>query len=79
MRFLTTIVCLMTVVLVSGCGSAERDAARAQERAYEAQERVADERLKLVDQYQDCMKDAGGNHTKAAACESYLNAADALK
>ncbi len=68
-----------SLLLISACGSAERDAARAQERAYEAQERIAEERLDLVEKYQDCVEDADGNQTKAAACESYLKAAEALK
>lgn len=79
MRQPSMIACLVSLALVSACGSAERDAARAQERAYEAQERVAEERLDLVEKYQDCVEKAGGNPTKAAACESYLKAAEALK
>jgi|APTNR8051073442_1049403.scaffolds.fasta_scaffold02588_4 hypothetical protein len=79
MRFFMTIVCLGLVGLVAGCGSSDRRSNRAQDRMYEAQERVADERLNLVNKYQGCVKDAGGNQTKAAACESYLKAADALK
>ena len=65
--------------VVSGCGSSERQADRAQERAYEAQERVAEERLNLVGKYQKCVKDAGSDQAKATACESYLKAAEALK
>lgn len=70
---------LGSLLLLSACGSAERDAARAQERAYEAQERVAEERLDLVEKYQKCIKDAGSDQVKAAACDSYLKAAEALK
>lgn len=70
---------LGVVMLVAACGSPERDAYRAQARAYEAQEQVAEERLSLVEKYQDCIEDAHGNATKAAACESYLKAAEALK
>lgn len=65
--------------LLAACGSSERQADRAQERAYEAQERVAEERLSLVDKYQKCVKNAGSDQAKAAACESYLKAAEALK
>jgi hypothetical protein len=79
MRLASMLACSGSFALVSACGSAERDAARAQERAYEAQERVAEQRLELVEKYQDCVEDAGGNQAKAAACESYLKAADALK
>lgn len=71
--------CLGIIGVLSACGSSDRQADRAQERAYEAQERVAEERLSLVEKYQKCVKDAGGDQTKASACESYLKAAEALK
>ena len=79
MRLVMTIACLGLAGLMSGCGSSARQADRAQERAYEAQERIAEQRLELVDKYQDCVEDAGGDHTKVVACESYLKAAEALK
>jgi hypothetical protein len=79
MRRLGLMVCIGLAGAVSGCGSSERQADRAQERAYEAQERVAEERLNLVGKYQKCVKDAGGDQAKASACESYLKAAEALK
>jgi hypothetical protein len=79
MRLLMTIACLGLAGLMSGCGSSGRQAARAQERAYEAQERIAEQRLDLVEKYQDSVKGAGGDQTKAIACESYLKAAEALK
>lgn len=65
--------------LLAACTTPQERAADAQAGAYEAQEGVAKQRLKLVDQYQACVKDAGGNQQKAAACESYLKAAEALK
>jgi len=71
-------VATLTGLLVA-CASPEERAAEAQERSYKAQESVANRRLKLVDQYQACVKDAGGNQQKAAACDSYLRAAEALK
>ena len=52
---------------------------RARERAYQAQERVAQQRLNLVDKYQKCVRDAGSDQSKAVACQSYLKAAAALK
>lgn len=65
--------------LLAACGSPARDAERAQAQAYEAQERVAEERLRLVEQYQDCVDDADGDAAKTSACETYLKAADALR
>jgi len=67
------------IALLAGCSSPQDKAAQAQQGSYEAQERVAKERLSLVNKYQQCVKDAGDNQQKAAACDSYLKAADALK
>ena len=50
-----------------------------QDKAYKAQEKVHKERLELVEKYQKCMKDAGEDEQKKAACDQYLKAADALK
>ena len=69
MRLLVTVACFGLAGLMSGCGSSARQADRAQERAYEAQERIAEQRLELIEKYQDCVKDAGGDQTKAIACE----------
>jgi len=50
-----------------------------QDKAYQAQEKVHKERLKLVEQYQNCMKKAGDDKAMKEACEEYLKAAEALK
>ena len=60
----------------TGCGSS---AERAKRSAYKAQQNVSKERLKLVDQYKKCVKDAGDDAEKAEACNTYLKAAEALK
>ena len=65
--------------LLTACSSPQDRAAEAQQGAYEAQEKVAKERLELVSKYQACVKEAGGNHQKVEACDSYLRAAEALK
>ena len=49
------------------------------ESSYDAQREVAQERITLVNKYQQCVKEAGDNQQKAAACDSYLKAAEALK
>jgi uncharacterized lipoprotein YajG len=69
----------MCIALLAGCSSPQDKAAKAQEGAYTAQENVAKQRLELTDKYQKCVKDAGGDQQKAAACDSYLKAAEALK
>ncbi len=50
-----------------------------QDNAYKAQEKVHKERLKLVEKYQKCLKEAGEDQVKKEACEQYLKAAEALK
>lgn len=67
------------IALLTGCSSPQERAADAQASASKAQEEVANRRLQLVDQYQSCIKDAAGNQQKAAACDSLLKAAEALK
>ena len=69
----------MIIGLLTACSTPQERAAEAQAGASKAQEQVAKRRLQLVDQYQACVKDAAGNQQKAAACDSLLKAAEALK
>ncbi|MFZ0788741.1 MAG: hypothetical protein WAM94_03855 [Chromatiaceae bacterium] len=66
---------LTLAALIAGCGGG----AAAQKRAYRAQEEVAKERLRLVEKYQDCMKDARGDVFAERACQTYRDSAEALK
>ena len=50
-----------------------------QDKAYNAQRKVSEERLKLVDEYKKCVKKAGEDQDKIEACDKYLRAAEALK
>jgi len=68
-------VSLTLAALVAGCGGGTA----AQKRAYRAQEEVAKERLRLVEKYQDCMKDARGDVFAERACQTYRDSAEALK
>jgi len=68
-------VLLTVAALVAGCGGG----VAAQKRAYRAQEEVAKERLRLVEKYQDCMKDARGDVFAERACQTYRDSAEALK
>ncbi len=65
--------------LLAACSNPHDDAARAQKRSYEAQEDVVRERLELVDEYRQCVKNAAGDALEVEACDSYLRAAEALK
>ena len=67
-----TIVALALAGILGACSSAQDDAA-------EAQEKVSNERLELVEQYQECVDDAGDDSAEVEACDSYLKAAEALK
>ena len=50
-----------------------------QDRAYQAQEKVHEERLQLIDDYRECLEQAGDDKMKMESCDSYLKAAEALK
>ena len=73
--------CAIAIVALSACSSPtpEERAARAKERSFSAQESIARERLKLVDQYRDCVIAAEEDIAKIEACDTYLRAAEALK
>jgi len=64
--------CLLPLLLPVACTSAEDRAAR-------ADEDVANRRLELIQQHQDCVEEAEGDQQKIDDCEVYLKEADALK
>ncbi len=74
-------VCILalSLALLASCASPERKAAKAQQKAANAQADVSSERLKLVDQYKACVNDAGNDAAKVDACDTYLKAAEALQ
>jgi hypothetical protein len=72
MDILKAVCIAVAAVSLAGCASE-------QEKAAEAQKEVAERRLELVDEYQKCVKKAGDDQQKVAACESYLKAAESLK
>ena len=65
--------------ILAACSTPQDDAAKAQQRSFEAQEALAKQRLELVATYQACVVDSAGNQPKIDACESYLKAAEALE
>jgi len=75
-RLYAVFVVLFCASLANGCGSS---AERAQKNAYKAQGAVAKERLELIDEYMDCVDEAGRDEAAVEACDSYLKAAEALK
>jgi hypothetical protein len=72
MKLFYIFVIVVIAGLTFGCASP-------QDRAYKAQEGVHKERLKLVSEYQKCLKKAGNDKVAIEACDSYLKAAEALK
>jgi hypothetical protein len=72
MKSITVVVLGLVVGLTLACSSP-------QDKAYKAQERVHKERLKLVDEYKKCLKNAGEDKQKIEACDQYLRAAESLK
>jgi len=72
MKSITVVVLSLVVGLTLACSSP-------QDKAYKAQERVHKERLKLVDEYKKCLKNAGEDKQKIEACDQYLRAAESLK
>lgn len=80
MRALTIVAFAFLAGTLAACSASPQDrAAKAQERSYEAQEEAVQQRLKLVEQYQTCVTEAGADSAKVEACDSYLKAAEALR
>jgi hypothetical protein len=73
---LINVVIAASILCALGCSSGVE---KAQKDSYEAQGNVANERLKLIEQYQKCVKEAADDTAKSEACDSYLKAAEALK
>ena len=66
-------VCMLAImVLVAGCGNAER-------KVNKSAAAVNKERLSLIEDYNKCIKKAGKDEAKAEACDHYRKAAEALK
>ncbi len=79
MRHFSILTFILIMGLLAACSNPRKDAARAQERSYDAQEEVVRQRLDLVEKYQRCVASAAGDALKVESCDSYLRAAEALK
>ena len=62
----------LCVMMIGACQAPER-------REQRAKTKISEERLKLVDEYKKCVKQAGEDKAKVEACDSYLKAAESLK
>ena len=74
LSILFIVITTITIITV-GC---ESSVERAQKNSHKATENVANERIKLVDEYRSCVENAGDDAVKVEACDSYLKAAEAL-
>ena len=72
MKLMRIFLVVIVAVMMSACGSAERQANR-------SQAELNKEKVKLSEQYQKCMEKAKGDKDKEAECEKYLKAAETLK
>jgi hypothetical protein len=78
MDFLKLLGVATLIGLLTACATPQEKAANAQAAAAKAQEQIAKQRLELVAKYQTCIKNAGDDQQKVAACDSFLKAAQAL-
>ena len=60
------------ILMIAGCGTAER-------KANKSIANVNEERLSLIKDYEKCIKKADEDEAKSEACDTYLKAADALR
>ncbi len=79
-RLLTIVAgALVTVVLLQGCSSPQNRAAKAQRRVSQAELKIKQERLRMLDEYKQCIEDAGADAQKAEECDRILAAIQALQ
>jgi hypothetical protein len=72
MKLVRIFMLVLVLVTMGACGRAER-------KANKAEADIRNERFRLVELYQKCVKKAGEDSARVEACDSYLKAADALK
>jgi len=79
MKSVKALIIVCVVVMVVACGGSARRANRATAKSADSQSKIAQERLKLVEDYKKCIKKAGEDKNKIEACDSYLKAAESLQ
>lgn len=75
---------IVVAALGTGCASTEKKAAKAQQQtaatdATQAEAAFVQKRLKLIEEYEACVKKAQGDAAQVEACDSYLKAVEAMK
>ena len=71
---LSLLVTLSGILVLSSIGCSTP-----QERAAEADAKFKEERLKILERYQECVKQNLDDKEKLSSCEHYLKAVDAMK
>jgi len=72
MKFMRILLVVIVAGMMSACASTEQQAQK-------SQTELNKQKIKLSEEYQNCMKKAEGDKEKEAGCEKYLKAAEALK
>jgi hypothetical protein len=72
LKYLQIFILSIFAFALTGGSSSQDNAAKAQQGVYK-------QRLKLVDQYLRCKKEAGNDVIKADSCEQYQKVSEALK
>ena len=70
---------VLMVTALAACSTPQEKAAKAQEKSSKAELQIKQERLKLLDEYKSCVKEAGDDRAKADECDRILKAIEALK
>ncbi len=73
------LVSTLVVAPLMGCASAQDKAASAQRQSSQADLKIKQERLRMIDEYRKCVSDAGDDMMKADSCDRILKAIEALK
>ena len=76
-KTITVILVASIFIMLAGCSSAERRSAKAATKTYKSQTELNERKMKLVNQYQDCIKKST-TPEESESCDSYLRAAEGL-
>ena len=76
-KTITIILVVLSFITLASCSSAERRSSRAATKTYKSQTELNERKMKLVDQYQACIKKSK-TAEESENCDSYLRAAEGL-
>ena len=76
---ITLMISIIISVFLVGCGSPQKKAARSQKKVADAELTIKKERLKMIDEYKQCIADADDDAMAAENCDRILRAIEALQ